>query len=211
MKNDQKTYWDMAASTKEFTTPFAMDEFCRHVAKTDRILDVGCGYGRVVNTLFNAGFTNVCGVDYASKMIDRGARCYPHLDLQTGSRPFAFKDNTFDAVLLVAVLTCMVDDKEQKAMIREIQRLLRPGGILYVNDFLLNTDARNLQRYQEFESRYQTYGVFELAEGAVLRHHHEAYLKELMSPFDSVAFVRCTYTTMNQHTANGFYYLGRLK
>ena len=36
--------------------------------------------------------------------------------------------------------------KKEAALLAEIRRVLRPHGILYVNDFLVNTDERNLLR-----------------------------------------------------------------
>ena len=62
---------------------------------------------------------------------------------------------------------------EIERMNSEIRRVLRPGGILYVNDFLLFTDDRNKARYEKFNNKYGEYGVFELPEGAVCRHHDE--------------------------------------
>ncbi|MDP7980208.1 hypothetical protein [Bacillus multifaciens] len=34
-------------------------------------------------------------------------------------------------------------------------------------------DERHIERYTKYHEKYHTYGVFELADGAVLRHHHE--------------------------------------
>lgn len=48
----------------------------------------------------------------------------------------------------------------------------------------------------------------ELPEGAVLRHHSEDWIHELLSDFRGVKYERLTFTTMNGHTSNGFYYLG---
>ncbi len=48
----------------------------------------------------------------------------------------------------------------------EIQRVLRPHGSLYINDFLINHDQRNVDRYNVFKEIYGTYGVFRLDEGA---------------------------------------------
>ena len=112
-------------------------------------------------------------------------------------------------MILFAVLTCIAGDEEQKRLIAEIRRILRPGGILYVNDFLLNDDERNLLRYGKYAEKYGIYGVFELPEGAVLRHHSEEYIKLLLSDFADLRFEHLTFTTMNGNRSNGFYYIGR--
>ncbi|MBU1696933.1 MAG: class I SAM-dependent methyltransferase, partial [Proteobacteria bacterium] len=82
MITNQQTYWDKAASKKEFTTPFQMDRFKSFVPEESVILDVGCGYGRTLNELYQEGFKKICGIDFSQKMVERGSRLYPHLDLK---------------------------------------------------------------------------------------------------------------------------------
>ena len=89
------------------------------------------------------------------------------------------------------------------------ERDLRPGGLLYVNDFLLNSDVRNRERYLAWEKVYGTYGIFELPEGAVLRHHDPARIRELLADFDTLEQEDVTYRTMNGHTSRGFYFAGK--
>ncbi len=72
----------------------------------------------------------------------------------------------------------IVNDKEQIALLKEIKRVLKPNGILYINDFLLNTDERNIERYKLFQDKYQKYGVFELPEGAAVRHHDIKWVEQ---------------------------------
>lgn len=207
---EQKEYWDQAASEKEFTTPFQAEQFSRYVKKEHTILDVGCGYGRTLAELRQNGYENLIGLDFSEKMIQRGRHLFPQLDLRTmKSGKIELPDQSVDAVILFAVLTCIQKDTDQQILIREIRRVLKPGGILYVNDFLLNTDERNVSRYQKFQRKYGTYGIFELPEGAVCRHHSEAWIKELLSDFQALIYERLIFTTMNGHRSNGFYFIGK--
>lgn len=206
----QKAYWDSVSNSKNFTTPFQADIFSRLVSKSGSILDVGCGYGRTLDELYHQGYTHLTGIDFSQGMIDRGQSLYPYLDLRVKkTSAIDFDDHSFDAVILFAVLTCIVSDEEQRQLIQEISRVLKPGGILYVNDFLLNTDERNINRYQQFQEKYGTYGIFELPEGTVLRHHSREWIQELLSSFETEKYSDLTFTTMNGHTSNGFYYFGR--
>ncbi len=211
MITNQQAYWDKAASRKEFTTPFQMDSFKTIVSKDSVILDVGCGYGRTMNELYQEGFWNICGIDFSQKMIEKGKSLYPHFDLKQYNTIFPFEDNAFDAVVLVAVLTCIVKNDDQEQLMGEIQRVLKPKGILYVNDFLINKDQRNIDRYNAFEEVYGTYGVFELEQAAQLRHHTTDHLFHLTRDYEVEKFKTLVYTTMNKHRSNGFYYLGILK
>lgn len=206
----QKEYWNSVADAKEFTTPMQSAVFCRYVNRDAAILDVGCGYGRVLSELHALGFRNLCGIDFSEKLIARGKRQFPYLDLRVmESEIIDFPDASLDAVLLCAVLTCIVADRDQEALIAEIRRVLKPGGLLYVNDFLLNTDLRNRKRYAAWEQVYGTYGIFELPEGAVLRHHDRSHIRKLLSAFRELESEEVVYQTMNGHTSNGFYFAGR--
>lgn len=157
----QKDYWDSVSEKKQFTTPFQAEELCKYLSKNSKILDVGCGYGRTLDELYQMGYHNLIGIDFAEGMINRGNRQFPYLDLRVKeTSDINMPDDSVDAVILFAVLTCIQNNKEQKKLISEIKRVLKPNGILYVNDFLLNTDERNLTRYKKFEAKYHIYGIY---------------------------------------------------
>ncbi|MDM8535661.1 class I SAM-dependent methyltransferase [Desulfobacterales bacterium HSG17] len=203
-------YWDSVAGKKEFTTPFQIELFKKNVSREARILDVGCGYGRTLQELYLSKFINLSGIDISKKMIDKGTKLNPKLTLKKyDNLKFPFENNSFDAVILLAVLTCIISNSEQEKLIDEIQRVLKDEGILYINDFLINSDQRNIDRYQRYESKYNKYGAFELSEGVVLRHYTKMRIDELMRDFEKIVFESVIFTTMNGHQSNGFYYIGR--
>lgn len=207
---EQKDYWNSVSETKQFTTPFQANEFANYLDLNAVILDVGCGYGRILNELHHLGYRHLIGMDFSQGMIERGKQQAPYLDLRLKKDAgIDLPDHSIDAVILFAVLTCIKSNEEQQALISEINRVLKPDGILYINDFLINSDERNQARYQSFEEKYGIYGVFELPEGAVLRHHSEKWLKELLADFSTLKYERLTFTTMNGHKSNGFYFIGR--
>lgn len=207
---EQEFYWNGVSETKTFTTPFHAEEFTRYVDREKTILDVGCGYGRTLEELHRLGYGSLIGIDFSEGMIKRGREQYPWLDLRVKrTEEIELPDGSVDAVILFAVLTCIREDEKQRKLIGEIWRVLRPGGILYVNDFLLNTDARNIARYEKYRERYHIYGVFELPEGAVCRHHAEGWIHSLLPGFDGLRYEHLTFTTMNGNRSNGFYFIGR--
>ena len=208
----QEKYWDKVSKEKEFPTPFQLERFEKYVSKEMNILDVGCGYGRTLNELYIHGFKNLTGVDYSQGMINRGLRLYPYLNLiKNNGDKIPFPNSVFDAVLLIGVLTSNIENDEQDNLISEISRVLKDDGILYVADFLINHDQRNLERYKEYENKYGIYGVFELPEGAVLRHHDEEHILNLTNDFKGLVFEKTVYKTMNGNKSNGFYYIGKKK
>ncbi|MBB3187516.1 class I SAM-dependent methyltransferase [Microbacter margulisiae] len=209
---NQTDYWNKVSNDKEFTTRLDMSLIDKFVDKEALIVDYGCGYGRTLNELYLHGYRNLLGFDYASAMIQRGQREYPYLNLQTcQDNKIACEADSVSLVILFAVLTCIIDNDKQEELINEIIRVLKPGGMIYINDFLINSDDRNLERYRMYAGKYNTYGVFELPEGAVLRHHEESWITTLTEQFKKEHYQRITFQTMNGHTSNGFIFMGRKK
>ncbi len=210
MKKDrQKQYWDKVADNKKFTTKLDFNILYKYIDKKSLIFDYGCGYGRTLNELYLNGYKNTIGSDFSPKMIERGKKDFPFLDLRVTVRnQIDLNNNSVDAVILFAVLTCIIDNDSQIKLIKEIQRVLKPGGIIYINDFLVNEDERNKNRYKKFLPKYNNYGVFELEEGALLRHHKEEWIKKITNNFCEKEYNYITFNTMNGHTSNGIVFIG---
>lgn len=88
-----------------------------------RVLDVGCGVGQVVARLTEAGF-EAYGVDVSKPNIERAAKVSPRCQLYDG-KTLPFPDGHFASVGALNVLE-HVDEPE--AFIREIVRVVEPGG-----------------------------------------------------------------------------------
>ncbi|MDP7323689.1 MAG: class I SAM-dependent methyltransferase [Candidatus Woesearchaeota archaeon] len=92
----------------------------------DKTLDFGCGVGANLSMLRKIS-KNVIGIDYSQKAIDYCAnRGYDHAVRMSGDN-LEFEENSFDLVLCSDVLEHIEDDK---TALKEIARVLKPGGIL---------------------------------------------------------------------------------
>ncbi|HDO06765.1 MAG TPA: class I SAM-dependent methyltransferase [Bacteroidetes bacterium] len=206
----QKAYWDKVATEKNFTLRPDFHLLESGIDKDAFIVDWGCGYGRTLEELYRAGYRNMLGLDFSGEMIARGQKSFPYLNLQIVENIHTnLPDNSVDMVLLFALLTCIKENEEQQKLMKEIRRILKPGGWVYVIDFLLNNDERNRNRYVAFAEKYGVYGVFDLPEGAILRHHEESYVKRMMKDFTITHFEKTENKTMNGHISNGFVLLAR--
>jgi SAM-dependent methyltransferase len=206
----QISYWNRVANEKRFSHPLRLDWLARYLSTDSRILDYGCGYGRTLAHLSEAGFHNLVGVDFSKAMLARAHGAGPASALvRNDGLSLPFKNDCFDAVLLFAVLTCIPDSNEQRILMAEAERVLQPGGLLYVSDVLVNDDQRNQERYERDFEKYKCYGVFELPEGVVVRHHQKEWIEELLSPFQQLEYECFTVTTMNGNKSAAFQYLGR--
>ena len=112
------------------------DWLLRNVAVAGRLLDFGCGTGGFLRALRRRGAPlELVGCDVASGMIDEARRRWddgppPELHgVAPGSLPFA--DAEFDLVTVVCVLHHVVSS-EQAGIVRELMRVVRPGGAVVV-------------------------------------------------------------------------------
>jgi SAM-dependent methyltransferase len=90
------------------------------------LLDAGCGSGRTLDEL--ARYGTACGVDISETAV-ASARGRGH-DVRLGAvETMPFPDGTFDVVTCLDVIEHTADDR---ATLRELLRVTRPGGLLIV-------------------------------------------------------------------------------
>jgi len=209
--DNQIAYWDRVGPSKTFSHQVNVERLRRLLSAESRILDYGCGYGRILGVLQGEGFSNLAGFDPAPAMLAAARRDYPAIAFHDLENPPALplEGGSADAVLLFSVLTCVPTDAGQIELIGEMNRVLRSGGLLYISDFWLQADDRNLERYARGLERYGLYGVFDLPEGVTLRHHDRRWIEALTGELEQVALDEVEVTTMNGHSARGFQWFGR--
>ena len=207
----QIDYWNRVGPAKPFAHPVNLARLNELVPPDSRILDFGCGYGRALGILHSHGYRNLVGTDPAPAMIAAARNSYPEISFSEmrHSPHTGLPTASVDTVLLFAVLTAVPGNEGQRAIVDEIARVLRPGGVLYISDMWLQTDARNVERYARDQTKYGVYGVFDLAEGVTVRHHDREWIKALASGFDKIAVDDIDVLTMNKHPATAFQWFGR--
>mgnify|MGYP000860383735 CR=1 FL=1 len=92
----------------------------------ERILDAGCGTGRNLQALLDAGALPT-GMDFSAGMLAVARRKFPQLNLQQGDLQarFPFADAAFDAALCALIGEHLGD---LAAVCREVFRVVRTGG-----------------------------------------------------------------------------------
>lgn len=98
-----------------------------------RVLDVGCQLGALPVALSELG-ADVTGVDVDDALLDGArlrARCYDATATfaRAEAEALPFADASFDVVTFVDVIEHVTD---ARAAVRELARVLRPGGVLYL-------------------------------------------------------------------------------
>ena len=113
-----------------------LNHFQQMLDKDAKILDAGCGWGRDVNYFLDNGYDAI-GVDKAPAPLKFGSKKYKANNV--GSKlhrmdvaELGFQKNTFDGVWCNSVIHFYEPDKMHKP-ISEMSRVLKKGGLLYIN------------------------------------------------------------------------------
>lgn len=103
-------------------------------------LEIGCGQGagaEIILKEFGAG--RVIAIDYDPEQIELAKKnlcpsCRPHISFQVGDAArLSFNSNQFDAVFEYGILHHVAN---WKGALREIYRVLKPGGYFFYEDIL---------------------------------------------------------------------------
>lgn len=99
--------------------------------RKQKILDLGCGYGRLAKKILTTfPQADVFGVDISKTYVDLfNKNLSPNGRAKVADIKYLpFKDSTFDICYMVTTLMYLVSKSEQQQAISEIFRVLKPGG-----------------------------------------------------------------------------------
>ncbi len=132
----------------------------RLFATTERILEVGCGTGRIAFGMHEIGYVHVLGIDYSRAMVKRARKLatlleYP-VSFQVGdATALKFENELFDGAVFGFNGLMQIPGREQRRKaLREIRRVIRTGGY-----FVFTTHDRDHYSvgkfWQEAASRWE--------------------------------------------------------
>ena len=118
---------------------YVVDQILRgNITPEMRVLDAGCGYGRNLVHLLREGCevfavdANAEGVDHVRALAAQLAPDLPATNFRVGPiEKMDFPDDFADVVICTSVLHFARDEAHFLAMLEELWRVLRPGGMLF--------------------------------------------------------------------------------
>lgn len=100
-----------------------------------QVLEVGCGFGAILQRMVDLGAAGGTGVDLSESRIEAARRRYPALDLRVAdASALPFEDGTFDVVTQFVCLSSVLDPGMRQAICAEMLRVTRPGGLIVSYD-----------------------------------------------------------------------------
>lgn len=104
-------------------------KFIESLAKEARILEAGCGAGRILRSLAAMGYENLVGLEISQSRLDYVSRVGPACAELVCSDRVDFADETFDAVVSAAVIEHVIDPAK---WLGELARVTKRGGLISI-------------------------------------------------------------------------------
>lgn len=136
-----------------------------------RVLDIGCGIGGLDQMLVSLGAAHVTAVDVAAPMIGLARQRIVDrritFEVIEPEKALAFADGSFDVVFTKDAWLHVVD---KPALLREVHRVLRPGGRLAAGDWMKGPDPYSADMIYFIELEGIPYHPITLADYGLMLH-----------------------------------------
>ena len=206
--NDLEKGYDQIADKFSGTRKYLWRDFefiVDYVKNKDKILDFGCGNGRLFEMLKSKDLEYI-GVDVSQKLIDIAKTAYPDYQEKfqkiSSSSILPFSNDFFNSIFSIAVFHHF-PKKHSREMVKEFYRITKPGGVVVVSVWNL-WQGKHLRRFLNFKNilgkifqigKYRGLGVkdvlipFKNNQGLVFdRFHHAFTERELVEIFKNAGF-----------------------
>lgn len=128
-------YFSHTRMNQWYEVSFLVDQY---VEPGDRVLDLGCGNGRVAD-LLNGIKAQYVGVDASPQLIEIARTLHPENEFYVGSiLQTDFADNSFDHLMMIASFHHIPSQQYRLQTLAEAKRLVKPGGYIIVTNWNLH-------------------------------------------------------------------------
>lgn len=136
-----------------------------------RVLDIGCGIGGVDQVLVSLGAGRVTAVDVAAPLIGLARRRFTDarisFEVIEPESPLPFSEASFDVVFTKDAWLHVID---KRALLREVHRVLKPGGQLAGGDWMKGPEPFSADMIHFVELEGIPYHPATLAEYGLMLH-----------------------------------------
>lgn len=182
-------------------SPIILDFLSRNIfpkinssSKEQNCLEVGVGIGRNLICLAEHNYCgNYFGLDHTDEALNKAKQLADskgysnifHFVKGVAGEKFTFENNSFDFVFdIMAASTFIMGDNVRRAYAKEVNRILKPGGIFFV--FTGNTDSDYFNQLSE-QRKGSEPGTFRRSmDGTMEKSYTKNEILSLYAPLESI-------------------------
>lgn len=136
-------------------------QIAKQLSGCNSVLDLGCGYGSLTAYL-NSANINTVGIDSDEQVVKIAHELFPttspdHFQVMDGES-LSFPNDRFDGIVLRDTLHHLWEETNIESTFDEIERVLKPSGILVIfdpNPSLILRMCRYIARHKDAQCSYQ--------------------------------------------------------
>jgi tRNA (uracil-5-)-methyltransferase TRM9 len=166
MSTNKEVYNEIAESWYQFRHWSRFSEELEEMAARwgrGKLLNIGCAHGPDFLP-FKNGF-ELWGVDFSSQMLKMAQKYIDKFNLKvkltlSDATSLPYSDNSFDYAIAIAVYHNIGGDKQRRKALRELKRVLKPGGEAFItvwNKWQPGFWLSGKEIYMPWKSRGKTY------------------------------------------------------
>ena len=123
----------------------------KYIRKDARVLELGCGAGRVANAMAGMGYGGVVATDFSPEMVEAAEKIALSKGLSLefkvcDATRICFESSAFEAVVFAFNGLMQIPRRARRLKaLREIYRVLKPGGV-----FIFTTHERDVPEHAQY-------------------------------------------------------------
>lgn len=142
IKKELKQVYNTIAEEFSSSRVFPWEElqlFIPYIKDNFKILDLGCGNGRLLKVLKESKSSiEYTGIDFSNKLIEQAKKDFPNYIFRVEDmNNLDFEENSFDMIFMIASFHHLETKKERLELLKKINKWLKPGGYLFMTNWNL--------------------------------------------------------------------------
>jgi SAM-dependent methyltransferase len=136
VKQDYDAIAEEFSDTRQF--PWADFDLFKPYYKGGKILDLGCGNGRLLKFLKKVGYTDYTGIDQSEALLKQAKKAFPYEKFVLADMSDALPvRGKFDAIFLIASFHHLPPSVQLRAL-KQWRKFLKTGGMIFMTNWNLH-------------------------------------------------------------------------
>lgn len=200
VKNELKNVYNLIAKEFSASRKYPWDELqvvIPHIREGFKVLDLGCGNGRLIKLLDESHKKyDYLGVDFSKEFISHAKEKYTNHSFELNDMSKVdYPENSFDMIFMIASFHHLDSKKERLELLNKINKWLKPNGYLFMTNWnllqkkYLKYILKNFFKKKSWNDFYIPWQAYSRDHKKFFRYYHSFTKKELEGLLKKTKFI----------------------